>query len=446
MRPSIIFLLSSPLSILKQNKMKKLFYILLGLSLFLFLVWLCTVRYLNSGSLEPDNTLWTPYIGRDTTVGILPDKYANYYTYTLARTNEDMGFKISGKFPDTRYFSFNVYSLGDNATQGSLVDYQIETDSGKSNPFLLKKGRGEAGERFTVYIVPSKHKDKKLPNILSFKDDVKLLLMVIRLYDFNIDDFGGVEYPTVQAFTMADATDDVSLHHVNLPRPLDLRAIVRKRSLPEMVKRLSLLYDTENTIQLDGPKREQQYYSLPFHAIDTKGYIENNDNRYLLAGITKKPEEVFVFKFLSPSYTTGPSNINQTNVRYWSFNLGNAATYNFNALKDEDALVDQQGYVHIVLASKDKAIKKRSQELGYNFMEWNMVWQKGLILFRHMLAAPTFEAQIDDVPPIKKGMSDFTSLEAQKFMGEYAPQGIRMSKKEFLKEYSLQAQEGGDVH
>ena len=420
--------------------MKKFLYFLSGLALLLIIAWLSIDRYLNSGSLEPDNTLWTPHLGRDTTVGILPDKYANYFSYTVVRTNEDMGFKISGEFPDTRYFSFNVYSLEDNATQGSLVDYQIQTDSGKPNPFLVNRDSVEAGKRFTVYILPEKHKDKKLPNILPFRDDVKLLFMIIRLYDYNKDDFGGVEYPTIQAITMEEETEKVELTPVRSPRPLDLRTIVHTKSLPGMVKRLSLLYETENTVQLDGPHKERKYFSLPFHAIDTRGYIENNDNRYLLAGITKKEEEVFVFKFLSPTYTTGPENINQTNVRYWSFNLGNSATYNFNALKDEDAIVDENGYVHIVLSDSDRAIENRSRELGYNFMEWNMDWKEGLVLFRHMLANPDFEAQIDEVPPIQKGMADFTPVEAQKYIGDFSPQGIRMSKEEFLTEYSIQSE------
>ena len=136
--------------------MKKLLYFLLGLIMLFTIASFFAVRYLNSGSLTPDNTVWESYIGRDTVVGILPDQYANYFTYTLARTNEDTGFKISGEFPNTRYFSFNVYSLGDNATQGSLVDYQIQTDSGKPNPFLVNKDSVAAGKRFTVHIVPSK--------------------------------------------------------------------------------------------------------------------------------------------------------------------------------------------------------------------------------------------------------------------------------------------------
>jgi len=421
--------------------MKKLFYFLIGLFLFLMILWFVAVRYLNAGSLTPDNTVWQSYIGRDTTVGVLPDHYANYFTYTLARTNTDLGFKIKGVFPSTRYFSFNVYSLGDNTTQGSLVDYQIETDSGKPNPFVANKDSVEVDNHFTVYIVPAKHKDKKLPNILPFRDDVKLLTMVIRLYDYNIDDYGGVEFPTVEAFTMEEEVENVDLNPINLPTALSLRTIVRNVSLPGMVKRLGHVFETEKTAQLDGPDNNKKYYSVPFHAIDTRGYIENNDNRYLLAGITKQEDEVFVFKFKSPTYTTGPENINQTNVRYWSFNLGNAATYNFNGLKDEDIILDEQGYANIVLASADADVEARTKALGYNFLAWNMPWKKGFILFRHMLANPNFEAQIDQVPPINETMTDFTPTEGQKFMGDFSPQGIRMSKEEFLSTYSVQVEQ-----
>jgi len=91
-----------------------------------------------------------------------------------------------------------------------------------------------------------------------------------------------------------------------------------------------------------------------------------------------------------------------------------------------------------VLASGDVDIENRVAALGYDFLEWNMPWQKGLILFRHMLAAPHFEARIDDVPPIKEGMTDFTSTEGTRFIGDFSPQGLRMKKRDFLEEYRLE--------
>lgn len=422
------------INLTKMKRLRNIVFILLGIILLALFIG---YRYLNSGSLEPDNSVWEAYIGRDTSVGILPDEYANYFTYTLVRTNKNVGFRIKGEFPSTRYMSFNVYSLHDNATQGSIVDYKIATDSGKPNPFLVSKDSADVGTNYTVHILPEKYVDEGLSNTLPFDNDVRFLLMVIRLYDYNIDDFGGVEYPTVEAFTLDNSNETAEINPVRLPRALSLRSIVRRVSLPKMVKRLGVVFETENTVQTTIESSDRQYYTVPFHAINDDGFIENNDNRYLLSAITKQEDEVYVFRFKPPSYTTGPENINQTDVRYWSFNLGNRATYNFNAIKDEDALLDEMGYVNIVLAHQDTELEKRAEQLGFNFLEWNMPWKEGFILFRHMLTNPDFEAQIDDVPVIDENTTDFKKTEAQNFIGDYAPQGIRMSKADFLKEYDF---------
>ena len=412
--------------------MKKWQILLFGLIFLISLISFLGNQYLNSGSLNPDNTVWEAYIGRDTTLGILPDVYANYFTYTLVRTNKNIGFKIQGAFPNARYMSFNVYNLKDNTTQGSLVDYQMQTDSGKPNPFIANKDSVDTGKSYTAYLLPESYKSLSSSNKLVFNNDVRFLLIVIRLYDYDIDNFGGVAYPSVQALAMGNKKEAIALQPVALPRSLNLRPIVRRFSLPGMIKRMSHLFETEHSIQLDGAKSGKKYYSIPFHGVDASGYIENNDNRYLMAAITKKEKEVYAFRFKAPSYTTGAENINQTGVRYWSFNLGSAATYTFNALKDEDAKIDEKNYVTIILADKDAELENKVANLGYNFLEWNMSSNKGFVLFRHMLAHPNFEAQIGNVPPFKQGMKNFTGIEAQNFMGDYAPQGIRMTKADFL--------------
>ena len=90
-----------------------------------------------------------------------------------------------------------------------------------------------------------------------------------------------------------------------------------------------------------------------------------------------------------------------------------------------------------MLASKDAEVERLTRELNYNFLEWNMPWEKALILFRHMLADATFEAQIDDVPPIYDHMTEFRDQEGQKYMGDYAPRGRRMSKEQFLSNFQV---------
>lgn len=411
---------------------KKLF---LGSGLLFAVLAIGYYYYFNSGPTEPTNEIWTAHIGRDTTVGILPDTYANYFTYTFLRPSNNVGIQIKGDFPDTRYLSFNVYDLKNKTTQGSLIDHQIETDSGLPNPFEPNPDSLETGHSFTVNIIPDSYRSEGQKNTLLFKEDITSLLIVIRLYDYDVDDFGGVSYPTVQAITLEQGENNtVNYTPRPLPKPLDLRKIVRKRSLPKMVERLGKLYKTEKNAPLDASS-DNKHRTIPFHAIDKRGYIENNDNQYLMAAISYQEDEVYIFKIKSPSYTTGPSDIHNSDVRYWSFNLGNAATYNFNGVKDEDLIIDDEGYAHIILARHDDDIIQRSQELQYNYMEWNMPYQKGLILFRHMLANEQFDEQITDVPPFDDYTGDYSDIEAYQYMNEYAPRGVRMSKSDFLKYY-----------
>lgn len=417
--------------------MKKLGFVFLGLIALMVIGCFLLDYQLNKGSKKADNTIWTSFIGRDTTVGILPDQYANYFTYTVARTRKDVGFRIKGKFPKSRYFSFNVYSLGDNTTQGSLIDYQIKSDSGLPNPFVTHTDSTATDDDYTIYVLPDDFNQSHFENVLPFDNDTRLLSIVIRLYDYEIDDYGGQELPTVEAFSVKDGKDNAVLAPKRLPTPLNLRSIVQRRSLPKMVERLSVLYETEEIELLDRSTSDGDFLPIPFHAIDTRGFIENNDNRYLLAGITKQDAEVYLFKFKPPTHTSGPENINETEVRYWSFNLGNAASYNFNALKDEDAIIADDGYVYIILADEgDQTIKDIARERKFNFLAWNMPWKEALILFRHMLADPNFEAQIDDVPPIKSGSDDFSTLQAHRYMGDYAPTGERMLRTQFIIVYS----------
>ena len=101
-------------------------------------------------------------------------------------------------------------------------------------------------------------------------------------------------------------------------------------------------------------------------------------------------------------------------------------------MKDEAVLTDSLGYMTIVLGDRNEMIENICDEQGFHFMHWNMTWPKALILFGHMLAAPSFEAQIDHVPAIPAGLSDFTELEVYKNMGEYTPYGFRMPKNAFI--------------
>ncbi|MFT6810060.1 MAG: hypothetical protein ACJA01_003303 [Saprospiraceae bacterium] len=401
-----------------MNKTKKFLIAIALIALSLFGV----NKWLNSGSLQPDNTVWYEYIGQDTTVGLWPDIYANYFAYTYYKTKDNIGLKIRGTFPNTRYLSFNVYNIKDKTTQGSLIDAEIIAQQSFEIDDQSKR------KKYELNILPKKYAELDLENKLVFADDAKMFLVVMRLYDFNEDNFGGVDLPSVQAYNLEMQDEFTPLR---LPKGLNLRKFV---SGPKIAKDIWFMYKSENLFPLDGPKDAKPNFKLPFYRIIGEGMIQNNDNLYLLSAVTKQENEVYILKFKAPSFVQKTEDIEQTEVRYWSVNIGDDLSYDFNAIKDEDCMIDSSGYVTIVIGEESPAIRSKCETLGLNFMEWNIPRDKGYIIYRNMLSSADFEGNIINVPALKDtGIAAFTNKEAGNYIGEYAPVGYRISSQEFLK-------------
>jgi hypothetical protein len=259
-----------------------------------------------------------------------------------------------------------------------------------------------------------------------------MLLLVMRLYDFNEGNTGGVDLPKVQAF---DVREDQTIQPMALPKPLNLRSLV---DAPKIAEDIWFLYNSENLKALDGPKGNKQYYSLPFLRVSGEGMIQNNDNLYLLSAVTKLPGEVYYIRFKAPSFVTSSSTILTSEVRYWSMNIGDDLSYVFNAFKDEDCKIDEDGYVNIVIGENSEELKSRVQRLGFNFLEWNVPRKKGYLIYRNMLTKPGFEGNISKVPFATDGDKDsFETTDASLFIGEYAPRGYRMQIEDFYNEFDL---------
>jgi len=406
---------------MKRSTIKLLFGLLL-----LGLLLLVSVKYyLNSGSKAPDNSVWYEYIGNDTTTGLWPDIYANYFAYTFIKTSDDLCLKIKGDFPNTRYLSFNVYNLRTKTTQGSIVDKDLVA----SIPFEID--RKYQGDTYEVNILPKHLKNADLPNKLIIEEDDRVLLVVMRLYDFNEDNYGGQDLPTVEAF---EINKELRSEATNLPKGINLRKFVKGTKIAEDIW---YMYDAENLFSLDGPSGRSKYPKLPFFRVIGEGMIQNNDNLYLLSAVTKKPREVFIVRFKAPSFVQKTEDIDSADVRYWSLNIGDDLGYVFNAIKDENCSIDEDGYVTIVMASRDSQnVKSKCKELGFNFLEWNVNRQRAYLIYRNMLSHADFEGHLLKVPALKhKGDESFDLFEARQFIGEYAPMGFRMSEDEFLMEF-----------
>jgi hypothetical protein len=82
--------------------------------------------------------VWEAFPGTELSTLALPDYYSNYFAYSYETLKyPNTGLRITGDFPDARYMSFNIYSTRTGTSLGALSDYQIRTEDGNVNPFVV---------------------------------------------------------------------------------------------------------------------------------------------------------------------------------------------------------------------------------------------------------------------------------------------------------------------
>src|SRR3954454_4592239 len=131
-----------------------------------------------------------------------PDDSAQYYSgaYQLAPGTR---IRIHGRFPHSRYISFNVYDAAQRPLDG-LSDVVIRPDAGSGNPFLHGAERTFEKRDYTVFIDTGPKPEKRAPNTLYTETGQNGApntsgTFIYRIYipDKGRDDPGGVGLPTV---------------------------------------------------------------------------------------------------------------------------------------------------------------------------------------------------------------------------------------------------------
>lgn len=124
----------------------------------------------SSLTIAADETWQPPYVGSDPAVLYLPDANAVYWRYGWTRKSGDKnGIVITGKMPDVRYFSYNVYNDSTKDSVGSITDFEIIPDEGGENPFSA--GQAVSGETYTVHVLPE-GSAVAAKNVLYFPDSI----------------------------------------------------------------------------------------------------------------------------------------------------------------------------------------------------------------------------------------------------------------------------------
>ncbi len=172
---------------------------------------------------------------------------------------------------------------------------------------------------------------------------------------------------------------------------------------------------------------------LRFYHAAGVGQFPNADSSYLLGAVTRRAGEVVVVRLKPPTYPKNNAEYGTTQVRYWSLNEQNRNTSTPIGLPDDQFKVAGDGFVYVAIG--DKGLRRQAEKRGYTFMPWLIRGRTGVVIYRNLVTDPSYAGSIDKVPLLD--LSDPGNILAQnstRFLGDYAPTGVTVSLRRFLKD------------
>ena len=364
------------------------------------------------------DNFWAEYLGHDQTVDFWPDKYVNYWAVVVNQKDfPNVGFKIQGEFPDARYFSYNVYGKDRNST-ASIFDTQIKAENCSENPFKNEEKQTSVDKNlYTLFVVPESVSEFDTnDNVLKFIEGEEEIGIILRYYLPAGGDLAGVDLPKIEVFDLD------SKESVTIPKTSNLLI-----TTPQILNRINTAY----SLQIDNNVR--------FYRGDPTGLYPNEDNQYVRTFLNYDDDDVYVIRWKVPTFPKNSSEFESAEVRYSSMNLGDNITNNFDGIYDTQYKLDKDGFVTLVIADEIPELREKAEIAGYNFMPWTLPGNKGYLIYRNLLTkggktAP-YSLNKTPMPNFTTNRSHLISHDAKKYIGAYAPTGLRMTKDEYLSDF-----------
>lgn len=377
----------------------------------------------------------------------LPDTSAHYWITVVPSPGPLGRIRLHGRVPDARHFSLNSYDAL-TSPYDALADYQIQPLPPGLTPFLgpAQVDRSIApGAAYSIDLsfdaLPETRGANtiysgRLANIAGIDLPNPLAAVLIyRSYLPEGDDTGGAGLPEIVLETAegaqltvggGDACSDL-LHRVLTqaglgflssllvdtglpPLPIPLPLGLGAKSPPEF----SVSYGTTAILTDRLPLLEFLEAGSGF-----AGFFSTKNNRYVSTMISHGLGRVVIVRGRAPRHVGGEG---VPQLRYWSVCQNEFLTQRVVAcVPDEQAVLDDEGYYHIVIS--DPAAKPATAEpaRGYNWLPWGFYYD-GMVIVRNLLPAPDFAEAFHNIP---RG-TDPVSVS-----GEYFPQGSYCTKAVF---------------
>lgn len=403
---------------------------------------------------------WVTYTGKGKGFGIAyPDSSGANYWKSQFKLPAGSRLDIEGDFPHARHLSFNVYDeIGQPVDR--LNDVLIAANDGAINPFIPGNGRDQAARGYAMTLLPTTvtvgvsmaERDKtRQGNTLLVPIDSELVQLVMRIYvpDDALTAKGGVELPRAR-LTLADGK---VLEGEAMCRTMIVKEhVVRDRHLSRAtVKALAALDSPASPYHPAQPEPKWNAFrnmGLSFASLLegtswewlkgllsqklSGGFYSTLDNTYLYAYVDNRYGDVLTIQGqapTTPATVKGDPSMGSGQVRYWSF-CQNRSLYDTTVdqcVYDEQVAKNDRGEYLIAMSTPELRPNNAKAECGVSWLPWGGGDgidnpHGGLLLHRHMIAAPDFKESIFAIQ---------AEGEEKQVMGAYYPRSAYIAKATF---------------
>jgi hypothetical protein len=357
-----------------------------------------------TASLPGMSCAWPSEFSAQTDNTAFPDAAAAYWEQPIVAP-AGTRIVLSGRFPDARYASVEVYPPGGGGA--SLTDYQIAPQPGSVNPW---QRRSAPGGRFTVTISPDPARGQA--NTLALPGGTTSRNPGYLIYRVYLPAGGASAVPvpvlTVQEGSAARALPSCPSHHAKVPLPAPSRS------------------------GATAPPPAQLTFYKPAQRTFNDAGLGNVDTAYLLAYLVRPPApDVVVVTAEAPAFASGshpsPWPAKGEDVRYWSMCVGlgiggvpivanklPAGATDYGCRTDEATKLNAAGdYTYVIGSESQRAAISRVP--GVTFLPFATVQASRLYVLglRNMLVSTSFThspqgiTQADDPAAAAKVMGPY---------------------------------------
>lgn len=404
-----------------------------------------------------------------------PYQIANLYpdinsSYWIAQFKLPVGttVKVHGDFPHCRYCSFALYRpdpLGSfTATSETIVDCNIEPDSGSVNPFVPGNRRLDEKRAYTIRVVakesPERAEDREPNTLYAGKQGVLQMCYRVYLPDVGCDGSGNVGLPRYEA----ELSDGTRLSPEEVREQLNdpMSAGIKSGMTLEQWKALCNAPDNDpdlkpESIPARNPPVTERFFNTKYTFI---GVFKSPEDRAKISpnlemGFGGDPATLYLFSWVSRAFGPilvlhgkmpkfpdtfagqggkGLKTMTGWDTRYWSLVICEAPPSGLtnDGLTDMQVPRNEDGNFTIVISRKEDRPANATTENGVAWMEWSPRGEGlndasnradfGMLVFRYLYNDPNWKHSPANVK--------VPGTEAE-VMGPYCPRGEYMDKATF---------------